>query len=191
MKEKVLVEISARHVHLSEADLAVLFGEGHQLTFKKELSQPGQFACEERVSVVGPRNTLHNVIILGPTRLETQVELSLTDSRTVGIAPVIRESGDIADTPGCTLIGPKGEVTLEKGVIIAKRHIHLTPQDAKYYEVSDQQIVSVKVETDERALTFDDVVIRVRDDFARAMHIDTDEGNAAGINGAAYGEILV
>lgn len=191
MKEKVLVEISARHVHLSEADLAVLFGEGHQLTFKKELSQPGQFACEERVSVVGPRNTLHNVIILGPTRSVTQVELSLTDSRTVGITPVIRESGDIVDTPGCTLIGPKGEVTLEKGVIIAKRHIHLTPQDAKYYGVADQQIVSVKVESDERALTFDDVVIRVRDDFARAMHIDTDEGNAAGINGAAYGEILV
>ena len=191
MKEQVLVEISARHVHLSEADLAVLFGADHKLTFKKELSQPGQFASEERVSVVGPRNTLNNVIILGPTRLETQVELSLTDTRTVGITPVIRESGDIENTPGCTLVGPKGELTIEKGVIVAKRHIHLTVKDAEYYEVEDKQVVSVKIKTDERSLIFDDVVIRVRDDFARAMHIDTDEGNAAGISGSAYGEIIV
>ena len=191
MKEQVLVEISARHVHLSEADLAVLFGADHKLTFKKELSQPGQFASEERVSVVGPRNTLNNVIILGPTRPETQVELSLTDTRTVGITPVIRESGDIENTPGCTLVGPKGELTIEKGVIVAKRHIHLTVKDAEYYEVADKQVVSVKIKTDERSLIFDDVVIRVRDDFARAMHIDTDEGNAAGISGSAYGEIIV
>ena len=191
MKEQVLVEISARHVHLSEADLAVLFGADHKLTFKKELSQPGQFASEERVSVVGPRNTLNNVIILGPTRLETQVELSLTDTRTVGITPVIRESGDIENTPGCTLVGPKGELTIEKGVIVAKRHIHLTVKDAEYYEVADKQVVSVKIKTDERSLIFDDVVIRVRDDFARAMHIDTDEGNASGISGSAYWEIIV
>lgn len=191
MKEKVLVEISARHVHLSDADLAVLFGEGYELTFKKALSQPGQFASEERVTVVGPKKELKNVIILGPTRKETQVELSATDARSVGIQGVIRESGDTAGTPGCKIIGPKGELEIDHGVIVAKRHVHLTPADAEYYGVKDKQIVSVKIETEQRSLTFGDVVIRVRDDFSRAMHIDTDEGNAAGISGTGLGEIIV
>ncbi len=191
MKEPVLVEISARHVHLSPSDLAVLFGPEHELTFKKELSQPGQFASEERVTIEGPRSALKNVIILGPTRAETQVELSLTDTRTVGITPVIRESGDTVGTPGCKIIGPAGEIMIDHGVIVAKRHVHLTPADAEYYGVTDKQIVSVKVETDERSLIFADVVIRVRADFARAMHIDTDEGNAAGISGTAWGEIIL
>ncbi|MEA5027109.1 MAG: phosphate propanoyltransferase [Erysipelotrichaceae bacterium] len=189
MKEKVLVEISARHVHLSKEHLAILFGEGYQLTPKKALSQPGQFACEEKVTVVGSRSEM-SMSILGPTRKASQVELSLTDARSMGIDAQIRESGHIEGTNGCKLIGPKGEVILDKGVIAAKRHIHLTPEDAIKFDVKDSEIVSVRIETPERTTTYGDVVIRVRGDFAAAMHIDTDEGNAAGIKGSASGEII-
>lgn len=188
--KKILVETSARHVHLSKSDLEKLFGEGYELTVKKMLSQPGQFACVERVDVVGPKKTLSNVSILGPIRKESQVEISLTDARSIGIAAPIRESGNIEGTPGCKIVGPKGEIELDKGVIAAKRHIHLTPDTAKEMNLSDKQIVNVKIDSAERSLVFGDVVVRVRDDFAPAMHIDTDESNAGGLSGEVYGEIL-
>jgi len=189
MEKKVLVEISARHIHLCEEHVAVLFGEGYKLTPKKSLSQPGQFACEEKVTVVGTRSEM-KMSILGPVRKASQVEISLTDARTLGIEALVRESGHIDGTKGCKLVGPKGEVILEKGVIAAKRHIHLTPADAEKFDVKDNEIVNVKIETPDRTTTYGDVVIRVRSDFAVAMHIDTDEGNAAGIVTTALGEII-
>ena len=187
--EKFIVEISARHIHVTKEQVAILFGEGHTLTSKKALSQPGQFACEEKLTIVGPRGEL-KASILGPERKEAQVELSLTDARTLGAEAKIRESGDIEGTAGIKLVGPAGEVELEKGVICAKRHVHMTPADAEYYGVKNGDIVNVKVETEGRSLVFGDTVVRVRDDFALAMHIDTDEGNAAGIKGSALGEIV-
>ena len=187
---KIMVETSARHVHLSKEDLATLFGPDAKLTNKKDLSQPGQFACYERVTVVGPKGELPNVSILGPTRSATQVELALTDARKIGVVLPIRESGDIAGTPGCKLIGPKGEVEIPCGVIAAKRHIHMTPESAKEYGLVDKQIVSVKMTGTGRELIFGDVVVRVREDFAPAMHIDTDESNAAGLPGTVDGEII-
>lgn len=179
MANQVLVETSARHVHLSPADLETLFGAGYELTPKKMLSQPGQFACEERVDVVGPKKTLGGVSVLGPVRPETQVELSLTDARSIGVVAPIRESGDIAGSGACKLVGPKGEVELTAGVIAAKRHIHMTPADAQAFGVQDKDIVSVRIDSDGRALTFGDVVVRVSEKYALAMHIDTDESNAA------------
>ena len=187
MKE-VLVETSARHIHLSEEAGEVLFGKGYQLTNKKELSQPGQFACAEKLVVVGPKGSV-KASILGPTRPASQVELSLTDARTIGIAAPVRESGDIAGTPGCTLEGPCGSVVMAEGVIAAKRHIHMTSADAAVFGVSDKEIVCVKLDTP-RALVFGDVVVRVNDSFALAMHIDTDECNAACAAGVVYGEIV-
>lgn len=189
MEKKVLVEISARHVHVSRADLDVLFGEGYELTNKKDLSQPGQFACEEKVTVVGAKGSL-KASILGPVRPDTQVELSLTDARSIGVTAPIRESGDIAGTGACKIVGPCGEVEISEGVIAAKRHIHMTTADAAKYELADKQIVSVKIPAEGRALVFDDVVVRVSDKFALAMHIDTDEANAAAVPGSCIGEIL-
>ena len=188
MDNKVLVETSARHVHLSQQDLETLFGEGYQLTNKKDLSQPGQFACTERVDVVGAKKTLAGVTILGPVRGKSQVELSLTDARSIGVDAPIRESGDIAGSGACRLVGPKGEVALEEGVIAAKRHIHLSPDEAAAFGLADKEIVTVRLDT-ARPLIFDDVVVRVRSDFAAAMHIDTDESNAACAFGEVYGEI--
>ena len=190
MEKTVLVEISARHVHVSEADLETLFGKGYKLTPKKDLSQPGQFACEERVTVVGPKKELAGVSILGPCRNATQVELSLTDARSIGVKAPIRESGDIAESGACRLVGPCGEVELAEGVIAAKRHIHMTPEDAEKYGIVDKQIVSVKIPTDGRALIFDDVVARVSSSYKLAMHLDTDEANAAAIPGSCTGIIL-
>ncbi|MDO4730788.1 MAG: phosphate propanoyltransferase [Clostridia bacterium] len=187
---KILIETSARHIHVTEEDLQTLFGEGAKLTLKKDLSQPGQFACFERVDLVGPKGELKGVSILGPTRPATQVELSLTDARKIGIAAPIRESGDIEGTPGCKIVGPKGEVVIDKGVIAAKRHIHLTPIDAENLDVKDKDIVSVKIDTEGRSLIFGDVVCRVSDKFALAMHIDTDESNAAAAAGKVFGEIV-
>ena len=187
--EKFIVEISARHIHVTKEQVAILFGEGHTLTPKKDLSQPGQFACEEKLTIIGPRGEL-KASILGPERKEAQVELSLTDARTLGVEAKIRESGDIEGTAGIKLVGPAGEIELEKGVIAAKRHVHMTPADAEKYGVTNGEIVNVKVETEGRSLVFGDTVVRVRDDFALAMHIDTDEGNAAGIKGSALGEIV-
>ncbi|MBQ1186684.1 MAG: phosphate propanoyltransferase [Clostridia bacterium] len=190
MKKEVLVEISARHVHVSEEHLEILFGKGYKLTPKKDLSQPGQFACEERVTVVGPKKELAGVSILGPCRKATQIEISLTDARAIGVKAPIRESGDIAGSGACKLIGPAGEVDLTEGVIAAKRHIHMTTADAEKYGITDSQIVSVKIPTEGRALVFGDVVARVSDSYALAMHLDTDEANAAAIPGSCIGEIL-
>lgn len=190
MNNKVLVETSARHVHVTEEVLKILFGEDAKLTVKKELSQPGQYASNEKVTVVGPRKSIENVSILGPCRNLNQVEVSATDARTLGVDVVVRESGNIAGTPGCKLVGPKGEVELKEGVIVAKRHIHMTPEDAKNFGVTDKQVVSVKIDTDGRSLIFGDVVVRVRNDFALAMHIDTDESNAASVGPNTYGEII-
>lgn len=189
MAKEVLVEISARHVHVSQKDLEILFGEGYKLTPKKELSQPGQFACEEKVTVVGAKSQL-KASILGPVRPDTQVELSLTDARSIGVVAPIRESGDIKGSGACRLVGPCGEVELTEGVIAAKRHIHMTPADAEKYGIKDKQIVSVKVETDGRSLVFGDVVARVSPSYALAMHIDTDEANAALVGANQIGEIL-
>ncbi len=190
MEKTVLVEISARHVHVSQADLETLFGKGYALTPKKDLSQPGQFACEERVTVVGPKKELKGVSILGPCRPATQVELSLTDARSIGVVAPIRESGDIAGSGACKLVGPCGEVEISEGVIAAKRHIHMTVADGEKYGITDKQIVSVKIPTEGRALVFDDVVARVSDSYALAMHIDTDEANAAAVPGSCTGIIL-
>lgn len=185
-----IVETSARHIHVTEQTLATLFGEGHLLTNKKDLSQPGQFACEEKVTLVGPKGSL-NVSILGPVRKADQVELSFTDARTLGLKGVpVRESGDVAGTPGIKLVGPAGEVEISEGVMIAKRHIHMTPEDAEKFGVKDKDVVSVKLETADRTTIFGDTVVRVSPTFALAMHIDTDECNAAAAFGTVYGEIV-
>lgn len=187
---KVMVETSARHVHVTKQDLETLFGEGYELHVKKMLSQPGQYASEERVDVVGPKKTIAGVSILGPVRKASQVELSLTDARSIGVTAPVRESGDIEGSGACKLVGPKGEVELSQGVIAAKRHIHMTPADAAQFGLKDKDVVSVKVETNGRALTFGDVVVRVNDSFALAMHIDTDESNAACAGKDTMGEII-
>ena len=189
--KQFIVETSARHVHVSQADLETLFGAGYQLTPKKDLSQPGQYACAERVDVVGPKKTLTGVSILGPVRKETQVEISLTDARSIGVAAPIRESGDTAGSGACKLVGPCGEVELTQGVIAAKRHIHMTPADAAEMDVKDKDIVCVKVVTDGRSTIFGDTVVRVNENFALAMHIDTDESNAAACGRNQMGEIVM
>ncbi len=190
MENKVLVETSARHVHLSAEHIEVLFGKGATLTHKKDLSQPGQFACEERVTLVGPKKQIANVIILGPARPATQVEVSFTDARTLGVNAPVRESGDVAGSAGCKLVGPAGEVEIAEGVIVAKRHIHITPEDAAKFGVEDKEVVSVKIDSADRTTIFGDVVCRVSPKFAAAMHIDTDEANAACAFGEVYGEII-
>ena len=191
MAKPVLIVTSARHIHVSQADLETLFGAGYELTKKKDLSQPGQFACEERVAVIGPKGEFKGVSILGPVRPDSQLEISLTDARSIGIQALVRESGDIEGTNGCKLVGPKGEVTLDKGVIAAKRHIHMTPEDAAEYGVVDKQVVSVKISGTGRETIFGDVVCRVSERFALAMHIDTDESNAAGCTPGMTGEIIL
>ena len=190
MSKQILVETSARHVHLSREHLDILFGAGYELTVKKDLSQPGQYACTERVDVVGPKKTLAGVSILGPTRPSSQVEISLTDARSIGVAAPIRESGDTTGSGACKLVGPCGEVELAEGVIAAKRHIHMTPADAAEFGVQDKDVVSVQVDTDGRALTFGDVVVRVSEKFALAMHIDTDESNAACAGPGTMGTLI-
>ena len=190
---KVIVETSARHIHVSTEALEVLFGKGYELTKKKDLSQPGQYACEEKLVVVGPKGTL-KASILGPTRPATQVEISLTDARSIGVVAPIRESGDTKGSGACKLVNPDtgAEYELTEGVIAAKRHIHLTPEAAAEMGVSDKEIVSVKVASDsERTTIFGDVVVRVSEKFAPAMHIDTDEANAAfNVSREVWGEIV-
>ena len=187
---KVMVETSARHLHVTQQDLETLFGAGAVLSNKKDLSQPGQFATNEKVEVVGPKGSM-KMSILGPVRPETQIELALTDARKLGITAPIRESGDLAGTPGCKLVGPAGEVDIPCGVIIAKRHIHFNPDEAKEAGVVDKQIVSVKLDYNGRSLVFGDVVCRVSPKYAAAMHIDTDESNAAALPGTVDGEIIL
>ena len=191
MKE-FIVETSARHIHLSREAVDVLFGAGYELTRKKDLSQPGQYACAEKLTVVGPKGTL-KASILGPTRPASQVEISLTDARAIGVTAPIRESGDIAGSGACKLVNPEtgAELELTEGVIAAKRHIHLTPEAAADLGVADKEIVNVKVNSDsERSVIFGDVVVRVSEKFAPAMHIDTDEANASCAFGTVYGEIV-
>lgn len=188
MENKVMVETSARHVHLSAEHIEALFGKGYVLTNKKDLSQPGQFACTEKVEVIGPKGSL-KMSILGPARKASQVEVSASDARALGIACPIRESGDIKGSGACKIVNGDKEIEISEGVIIAKRHIHMTPEDAKKFGVEDKQIVKVKVDG-ERALIFDEVVCRVSDKFALAMHIDTDESNAAGCKPDTFGVIV-
>lgn len=183
------VEASGRHIHLSRKEINALFGEGYQLTKVKDLSQPNQFAAKERITIAGPKGSFQNVVILGPERKDSQVEVSLTDSRILGINIPVRESGDIEGTPGITLINGGRVVTLSIGLIIAKRHVHMTPASAKENGVENGQIVQVKVEG-ARPLIFDDVVIRVSPDFATYMHIDYDEGNACGFKRGMRGHII-
>ena len=184
-----IVETSARHVHVSQEDLETLFGKGYELTKKKDLSQPGQYACNEKVTIVGGKKEMA-ASILGPVRPVSQVEISLTDARSIGVDAPVRESGDVAGSGACKLVGPCGEVELKEGVIAAKRHIHATPEDAEKLGVKDKDVVSVKINTDGRSLVFGDVVVRVSPKFALAMHIDTDESNAAGCGREVYGEIV-
>lgn len=186
--EPIPIEISAHHVHLAQEDVEKLFGPGHQLTPEHELSQPGQFACAEKVDLVGPKGRIANVRVLGPTRKETQVEIAMTEQFKLGIQPPIRESGDLANTPGITLAGPAGSAQLQRGVICAQRHIHMSPEDAMRRGLRDKYVVRVRVEGD-RELIFGDVVVRVNPDFRLAMHIDTDEGNAASIRTGMQGFI--
>ncbi|MBQ3639985.1 MAG: phosphate propanoyltransferase [Clostridia bacterium] len=190
MENKVLVETSARHIHLTAEAVEILYGKGAELTVKKMLSQPGQFASgNDKITLVGPKGTLA-VSVLGPVRKANQVELSYSDARSLGLSGVpVRESGDLAGTPGLKMVGPAGEIEIEEGVIIAKRHIHFHTKDAEALGVKDKQIVSVKLDTD-RPVIFGDVVCRVSDNYALAMHIDTDECNAASAFGTVYGEIV-
>ncbi len=188
--DKFIVEVSARHIHLSREDMDILFGPGSELHPVKELSQPGQFAAEEKVTLVGPKGK-SSVRVLGPLRDETQVELSLTDARSLGVKAMVRESGDLEGTTGdLTLIGTAGEKAITSGVIAAKRHVHMTPADAERFGVENGEIVNVKIDTDGRSLVFGDTVIRVSEKYALAMHIDTDEANAAAISGTAEGTII-
>ncbi|MGI6665050.1 MAG: PduL/EutD family phosphate acyltransferase [Christensenellaceae bacterium] len=178
MEKTFLVEVSARHVHLAKEDVETLFGEGAMLTYVRDLSQPGQFVCEERVDIVGPKRTIANVVVLGPERAQSQAEVSVTDTFALGVNAPIRESGDLVESAPIILRGPKGEVSLSEGLIVAKRHIHMTPEDAAELNVEDKEIVWVKVDT-KRPVVFGDCVVRVSPSYALAMHLDTDEANAA------------
>ena len=190
MKE-ILVETSARHIHVTEQQFKALFGDDAVLEVRANLSQPGQFVSTSRLDIVGPKKTIANVSILGPFRKSGQVEVSLTDARTLGVVAPVRESGDTKGSAPIKLVGPKGEIELKEGLIVAKRHIHMTPADAKEFGVENGQIVNLEVNPGNgRNLIFGDVVVRVRDDFALACHIDTDESNAAGCAGTVYGRIV-
>ena len=187
---RIPIEASARHVHLSQEDIGLLFGEGYQLTPQRDLSQPGQYLCEERISVIGPKGSFKNVAVLGPARPDSQVEISRTDARAVGVKAPVRESGDTHDSPGLVLVGPKGVSRIQHGVIVARNHIHMTCADAKRMGVEDKQLVSVKVDG-ERPVTFHHVVARVKDSFALAMHIDYDEANAVELAPGTNGELVL
>lgn len=190
MARKIPIETSARHIHLSEVDYKILFGENANINFLQELSQPGQYVTDARVTVKGPKSSFERVAVLGPFRKQTQVEIAVTDARKLGIPSCIRQSGDIEGTPGCTLIGPAGELELKKGVIVAKRHIHMTPVDAIRMHVHDNDNVFVIVKSFERALIYANVVVRVDPGFRLAMHIDTDEANAFANDESPEGVIL-
>lgn len=186
----ILVETSARHIHVTQEALEILCGKGFALKPRKELSQPGQYVSETRLDIVGPKSTIKNVSILGPVRKMNQVEVSATDARTLGVPAIVRESGDVAGSAPITIIGPAGKIDLKEGLIVAKRHIHMTPQDAADAGVKNGDIVKVELKTSGRSLTFGDTVIRVSDKFKLAMHIDTDESNAAMASGVIYGHIV-
>ncbi len=184
----VPIEASGRHVHMTKEQAMALFG--HPLTPKRPLSQPGQFLAQERVTVIGPKGELANVAVLGPERPEGQAEISLTDGKVLGIAPPIRQSGDVAGSPGAVLAGPLGRVKLPQGVIAAQRHIHLSPKDAEKFGVRDKQVVKLRTFSG-RPLIFEDVLVRVREDFAAAVHLDYDEANACGFQPGDLGRIVL
>ena len=186
---KVLIEVSARHIHLSQKDLEALFGENYSLNKIKDLSQPGEFAAKETLTLVGPKKNLENVRIIGPVRENTQVELSITDCFFLGVKPVIKVSGNLAGTEGIKIIGPKNELVLEKGVIVPQRHLHIETAEAEKNGLKTGDIIRVKVEG-ERGLIFDNVAVRTKDNYVTAVHLDTDEGNAAGVKGSVKGEII-
>jgi putative phosphotransacetylase len=190
MEKTILIETSARHIHLTQADLEILNGPGATLQSVRPLSQPGQFVSQVRLTLIGPKKNFDNVVVLGPVRPASQVEISLTDARAMGLQPPVRESGDIQGSTAITIRGSHGEIHLLQGCIIAKRHIHMTPDDAMTFQVKDKQVVAVKVLNANRSLIFGDVIVRVRKDFALAMHIDTDEANAAGIQGEVQGILI-
>lgn len=183
----VPIEASGRHVHVTEAQAMTLFG--HRLTPERPLSQPGQYLSKERLTVVGPKGEFHNVAVLGPERKDAQVEISLTDGKTLGISPPIRLSGKAEGTPGATLIGPNGQVTLSHGVMAAQRHIHLSPEEGKRFGVTDKQVVRLQTFTP-RPVVFEDVVVRIHPDFRAAVHLDYDEANACGFHRGDFGRIL-
>ena len=183
----VPIEASGRHVHVTKEQALILFG--HPLTSKRPLSQPGQYLSNERVNVIGPKGSFENVAVLGPERKEAQVEISLTDGRTLGIDAPIRQSGSVAGTPGAVLVGPKGQVTLTQGVMAAQRHIHLTPEDGRKFGVKDKQIVRLQAFTC-RPVVFEDVLVRIHPDYAAAVHLDYDEANACGFQKGDLGRIL-
>ena len=176
-----IVEVSARHVHLTQEHVEVLFGKGHELTFDRPLSQPGQFLSKEKVMIRNGERQIDRVSILGPVRKASQVEVSKTDSVTLKVDGMVRESGDIAGTAPIEIVGPEGSIKLTEGLIIAKRHIHMTPEDAEKFGVKDKDVVSVAVNTEGRKTVFGDVVVRVSPNFSLAMHIDTDEANGANV----------
>ena len=183
----VKLEASGRHVHVTKEQALTLFG--HPLTWKRDLSQPGQFLARERVAVIGPKGQFENVAVLGPERKEAQVEISLTDGKVLGITPPVRASGTVQDSPGATLVGPQGKVELHQGVIAAQRHVHMTPEDAARFGVTDKQVVRLQTYTD-RPVVFGDVVVRVSPDFATYVHLDYDEANACGFQSGSLGRIL-
>ena len=190
MYYKIPIETSARHLHLCREDFEKLFGEGKDLTPVKELSQPGQYLAKERLNVIGPKGMFKNVAIIGPLRGVTQMEISVTDARKLGVPVVIRQSGDIDGTPGMTLVSDMGSVDLEEGIMVAKRHIHMTPKEARRMKVKDNEEVFVVTESFDRSMIYGDVVVRVSDDYRLAMHIDTDEANALSGGEEAFGVIL-
>lgn len=189
MKNKLPIAMSNKHVHLSQEDLEILFGKDYKLTKKKDLSQPGQFAAEEKVDLIGPKNTIQGVRVLGPVRSATQIEVSISDAFTLGIEPIIRNSGDIENTPGVKVVGPKGEIELEKGVIIAARHIHMHTDEIKEFGLNNGDIVSVKVDG-VRGLVFDNVLVRSGEGHRLEMHVDMEEGNAAGVKNGDMVEVI-
>lgn len=188
VKGLVPVGLSNRHVHLSQEHIDILFGEGYELTKFKDLSQPGQYAANEKIDVVGPKGKL-NMRVLGPARPESQIEISLTDGFVLGVTPPVRDSGDIAGSPGGKLVGPKGEVEIERGIIAASRHIHMHTTDAEKFGVVDKEIVSVRV-GGKRGLIFENVLARVHPTFALEFHLDIDEGNAASVGNGDQLEVL-
>lgn len=189
MRKELPIALSNKHIHISQKDLDVLFGEGYELTRMKDLSQPGQYACEEKIDIEGPRGTIKGVRILGPVRPETQFELSMTDAFQLGVSGELRNSGDIDGTPGAKLIGPNGKVDMEKGVIVAARHIHMNTSDAEEFGVKDKDLVSIKVDGP-RGLIFSNVLVRVSDSFNLEMHVDMEEGNAAGVKNGELVELI-
>lgn len=189
MGYKAKVGLSNKHVHLKQEDIEALFGKGHTLAPAKALKQPGQFASEEKVDIVGPKGMLSGVRVLGPARPETQIEVSMTDARTIGVAAPVRESGKLNGTPGIKLVGPAGEVAVDHGTIIALRHIHLSPAQAMEAGVKDKDIVSIRF-GGERGVIFENVLVRSGEGHESEIHLDTDEGNAAGLSNGSVGEII-